>query len=241
MPNHQPIFVKNFKKAINIFFNLGSVISIIQKHDNYILHFFSSHIESFSFQNHTIQLFVPDKEAVKIWYEENLEVDFPYWTKIWEASIALCEFIALHPEMFSNKKVIELAAGLGLPSLLMATFATEVLSSDYVEAPLDYVQQSAIKNKISNLSTKMMDWNFFGDEAIDADIVLMSDVNYHPESFEVLYHCFQKILQQQKTILLSTPQRLMAKPFIERILPYVQQQEVFNIDGKDINVYIVGA
>ena len=58
-----------------------------------------------------------------------------------------------------------------------------------------------------------------------ADIMLLSDINYEPLAFDALMKLVFSFLDKGKTILLSTPQRLMAKDFIRAILPFSKQQE----------------
>ena len=88
-------------------------------------------------------------------YEKQLQTDpttpTPYWAQVWPSAYALCEFIATQPEWLQNKKVLELAAGLGLPSLLAAQVATEVVCSDHVPAAVELMQQSIEKNQLTNI------------------------------------------------------------------------------------------
>ena len=196
-------------------------------------------IENFLLAAQTIKVCVPENHAVKDWYLQNTPAGFPYWAKVWDASVGLSMFIALNEKLFFGKKVLELASGLGLPSLTVAGFADTVVCSDFINQPLQYVQLSAKENRVINLSTEKIDWNEYAKNEINEEIILLSDVNYDPDCFGELYKCFLRILQQQKTIVLSTPQRLMAKPFIEKIFPFVQQQELFNVNRKDVSVYVL--
>ena len=54
-------------------------------------------------------------------------------------------------------------------------------------------------------------------------------MNYEPHEFEVLYQIINRFLEKGTTIILSTPQRLMAKAFIQQLLPWCaihQQMDV---------------
>lgn len=195
------------------------------------------HTETIVIANNEINVCVPNVDAVQQRHTENSYQPFPYWAKKWPASLGLANFILRHPTIIEKKRVLELAAGLGLPSLLAAKFASTVVCSDYLEEPLLYVRQSIQHNQLKNISTSIIDWNFF-PATIDADIILMSDINYNPLEFDVLLSVFEKLLQQQKTIILSTPQRIMAKPFIEKLLPHCVQQENFFIEKTDVSVLV---
>ena len=50
------------------------------------------------------------------------------------------------------------------------------------------------------------------------------DVNYESAVFDELLAVLEYFLQHKITIVISTPQRLIAKPFISRLLPYCTQQ-----------------
>jgi predicted nicotinamide N-methyase len=48
-------------------------------------------------------------------------------------------------------------------------------------------------------------------------VLLLSDINYDPIVFDALYLMLDKLIQNNTTIILATPQRLIAKSFIEKI------------------------
>jgi predicted nicotinamide N-methyase len=180
-------------------------------------------LQSFRFGDHEVKAFVTDPLALQQWYTIQLQADptttAPYWAQVWPSAYALCEFIATQPHWLQNKTVLELAAGLGLPSLLAAQLATQVTCSDYVPEAVELMQQSIQENKLENINALLIDWNHLPDD-LSVDVLLLSDINYEPQVFETLYNVIISFLEKGTTILLSTPQRLMAKPFIDRLLPY---------------------
>lgn len=182
----------------------------------------------FRYLQHECKVLYPDEQQVRDQYETakaaNPEQPFPYWARLWPASIALSEFIINHENCFRNKTVLELAAGLGLPALVASAFAPKVYCSDYMEDAVALAEQSVKLNGIKNMECMQLDWNQHSLFP-QSDIILMSDVNYEPAAFDGLLQVFHALLQQQKTIVLASPQRLMAKPFIAALLPFVQQQQ----------------
>jgi predicted nicotinamide N-methyase len=198
-----------------------------------------STIQEFVFKNTTVQLVVPNVDAVQQWYmQQTTEMPFPYWAKVWPASIALANFIAKNPILIQQKNVLEIAAGLGLPSLVVAEFANTICCSDYVQEPLYFVMQSIQVNQLKNISCEMLDWNQLPKNIV-ADVLLLSDINYEPASFESLLNMLQQFLQQSTTIILATPQRLMAKPFIEQLLPYCIQQENIVVQETGVSILVL--
>lgn len=179
-------------------------------------------------EQYNVRLFIPDPVEVQQYYHRQWQQDantpFPHWAKLWPASLAMSDFLMQHPALIRNKTVLELAAGLGLPSIMAASYARSVCCSDYLPEAVATIRQSAAYNQLYNLECQVLDWYALPDN-LEAEILLLSDINYDPTAFEQLYLVLSRFIAKNTTILLSTPQRLMAKPFIERLLPWCQQQE----------------
>jgi predicted nicotinamide N-methyase len=187
-------------------------------------------LQNFEFGPNHLQVFVPDLTIVKEQYQhlkkEKPSVAFPYWSQVWPAALGLCRFLVKHTHYIQNKKVLELAAGLGLPSLLAARYASEVCASDHIPEAVELMKRSAAHNGILNMKCGLLDWNNLPD-SISTDVLLISDINYDPAEFEIVFTVLQKFLKNGTTIILSTPQRLIAKPFIDRLLPFcIKREEV---------------
>lgn len=177
-------------------------------------------LQSFFIGGHEVQLMVPDAAAPL------QSVHSPYWAKLWPAALGLCAFLQNNLHYIHQKNILEIAAGLGLPSVFAAPHAAEVYCSDIEPAAVELIKKSVLHNKLGNVHCFVAGWNDF-DTAIIPDTLLLSDVNYEPLQFEELLKVMEHYLTQRCTIILSTPQRLMAKPFIEKLLQYcVQQEEV---------------
>lgn len=178
-------------------------------------------------QNETYHLYVPDVASVKQHYGERRSKDnatpFPYWAKLWPSAIALSAFIMQHPAFVAGKQVMEIAAGLGLPSLVAARLAASVHCSDMDADAVEMAAASAAAAQLNNLHCEVLNWNAMPAH-LRADTLLLSDVNYEPEAFDALQLLLQHFLQQGTTILLATPQRLMAVAFVNTLQQFVIQQ-----------------
>ncbi|WP_127125435.1 class I SAM-dependent methyltransferase [Pseudoflavitalea rhizosphaerae] len=176
---------------------------------------------------YSIELFVPDAQEVQERYFQQKktkdDIPFPHWTRLWPSAFALADFIHQHSGIVENKNVLELAAGLGLPGLVAARYAKSVCCSDYLEESVLTMDRSAMHLQLSNLTCRVLDWNNLPED-LTTEVLLVSDINYDPEQFDRLYLVLQGFLHKGTTILLSSPQRLMAKPFIERLLPDCKEQ-----------------
>lgn len=197
-------------------------------------------IESFVFSGELLEAFVPSPSWIQERYVQEKtagkEPLFPYWAQVWPAAKALCEIIADQPELVKDKTLLELAAGIGLPSLLAARFAKNSIASDYILDAVDIIQRSVIHNSIHNIQTALIDWNHL-PAVIKPDVLLLSDINYDPSSFEILFAVLRRFIEQGATILLSTPQRLAGRAFMERMQPWCKQQYEMEILHNGALVY----
>src|SRR6185312_16418389 len=91
---------------------------------------FKTYIQSYTFGDRPIQLTVPDFAGIQERYtslnKENNATVFPFWSKVWPAAEGLCKYLARHPNYIKDKSVLELAAGLGLPSVFASLYARQV-------------------------------------------------------------------------------------------------------------------
>jgi predicted nicotinamide N-methyase len=187
-----------------------------------------------------MQLYVPDPESVKQNYAlekiRNPESPFPFWAKLWPSSIAMAEYLLSNQGLLKGKNVLEIAAGLGLPSLVAALYAEQVCCSDYLPEAVDLVRKSVLLNQLSNLDCQLYNWHHLPDD-LTADIMLMSDVNYDPAEFDQLAAVCEKFLLSGTTIILTTPGRIMAKEFIHRLNHWVKEKSEINVNP-ELPVYV---
>lgn len=195
-----------------------------------ITHFL--HHQTYQWDTVQLELCVPDAGYVQRLYRDqkhhNPQTPFPYWTQVWPAALAMAAFLVRHPVYVQEKKVLELAAGLGLPSLVAAQWASEVQCSDYLPDAVDVMQQSVTRNALTNVTPRVLDWHHLPAD-LTADVLLVSDINYDPSQFPVLFSVLNDFLAKGTTILLSTPQRLMAKPFVEQLLALSGSREEITV------------
>jgi len=202
-------------------------------------------VQSIHFGNHSIELLVPNQEEVKRLYKTLSALDantpFPYWTQVWPSAIAMAQFIVKNPNYFMGKYVTELAAGLGLPSFVVAEFAKNVFCTDYLQEAVKVMSKSMKYTGIKNITCGIVDWNNIPTDFPESDIILMSDINYNPTDFEILYKVFTRFIALNCTIILTTPQRLLAKPFIERLMPFCSLTQEITVKhlGNEVNISVL--
>lgn len=183
-----------------------------------------------------IALYVPEIYAIKRRYAEQKEAGatepFPYWAQVWPSAIAMASYIMKNNEVVKYKTVLELGAGLGLPSIIAARYARNVTCTDISGDAVEIAKATADHNRISNIEYRVIDWRT-SCEGLNGDVLLLSDVNYEPPVFEPLYEVILQFLKGGATILLTTPHRLMAKPFIEKLLPFCSYKETIEVSTEN--------
>jgi predicted nicotinamide N-methyase len=197
---------------------------------------FTPYLEHIILQNQEFELFAPDVKEVHDAYIQKA-IDFPFWAQVWPSAKALAAFMLSHPEYLANKHVLELGAGLGLPSLIAARWATSVICTDHDPSAIEFAQLSVQYHQLKNVNTRLINWNILPPD-LQVDVVLLSDVNYDPATFERQQAFIISFLQKNVTVILSTPQRLLAKPFLLPLMNYCRHNEEFIIKKDDKEVVI---
>jgi predicted nicotinamide N-methyase len=191
-------------------------------------------------------IYVPAYESVKAIYTDLLAMypanPFPYWAKVWPSAIALVKVLQTHPSLIRDKSVLELGAGIGLPSLLMASEAKTIQVSDYDSEAVELLRKNIAHLQLQNAQALELDWNNL-PENIDPEVIILSDVNYDPTQFETLTKLIKKFIYQGCTIILSTPQRIMASPFVLALSEFIiaDYVEMVNENGvrKEISILVL--
>ena len=194
--------------------------------------------KTFCFGERQLQLQVPDTAVLRTQLANEAQA-VPYWAKLWPAAMALSGFIADNALLLSGKRVLELAAGLGLPGMVAAKYANAVTISDYAGEAVALMQQAVVLNGLHNVDCRLLDWGALPDGVFGAEVLLLSDVNYAPADFEVLYEVLRRFLRGGTTIILATPQRLLAKPFISRLMEWCCGQDERFVEGVWVSLYVL--
>ena len=193
-----------------------------------------------------ISLWVPDVAAVKTVYdkrkEEDVNLPFPYWAKIWASSKAMVNFLQEEPHWIENKKLLEIAAGIGIPSFFMAQKAREIIISDYDNEAVSLANKNIAHLNLTNATSVVLNWNHI-PEYIIADTILLSDTNYNPSDFETLVFSITSFINKGSVVILATPNRITANPFMEKLNAFMHKTKNYRIiEGKiekEIAVFVL--
>lgn len=189
-------------------------------------------------------IYIPDPEKIKPVYEnllsKNAATPFPFWAKIWPSAKAMSAFLQREPVWIEGKSVIEIGAGIGLPSLIMAARASAMIISDHSADAVKQIEKNIQYLGLKHVQAVCIDWNHFPAE-IKAETVLLSDINYAPDQFESLLALIRTFLTQGATIILSTPQRITITPFAEALQPFMKRSvlQVAEDGGATVEIRIL--
>jgi len=191
-------------------------------------------------------IYIPAYEAVKTIYADLLAVDpatpFPYWAKVWPSAIALHNVLKKHPSLIKDKTVLELGAGVGLPALMIADITKSIIISDYDSEAVELLRKNITHLQLQNAQAIQLDWNNV-PENMKAEVMILSDVNYDPTQFESLTKLIEKFIHQGCTIILSTPQRIMASPFVLELASFIVAEYLELVDEngvtKEISILVL--
>jgi methyltransferase-like protein 23 len=189
-------------------------------------------------------IYIPDYEQVKEVYASLIKIDpntpFPFWAKLWPSSIALVNVLENNPNWIRDKHVLELGAGIGLPSLMLAGLVKSIKVSDYADEAVELLQKNIAHLNLMNVQALQLDWNHL-PISLQPDVLILSDVNYDPSQFDTLIQIITRKILDGCTILLATPQRIMASPFVQALETYIQTTyvEVVNENASAIEISIL--
>ncbi len=149
----------------------------------------------------------------------------------------MCEMLAEAPWIIRGVRVLELAAGLGLPSLFVSGMAASVCCSDRSSEAMALVKASANRNGMVEFETMVNDWNDLPAYLL-YDVVLLSDVNYDPEDLPALRTLFGQLLAAGIRVVLSTPERIVATDLLNHLMPFVRLRRQFEPEpGRIVHVF----
>ncbi|NVM22372.1 MAG: methyltransferase domain-containing protein [Desulfobacterales bacterium] len=126
---------------------------------------------------------------------------FPFWVKIWEASIVLTDHL-VRMCLEKETEILEIGAGTGITGLFLGYFGHKVTITDYEEDALELLRMNVERNGLNNVSVRKLDWNE-PDLTARYDIICGSELVYNEASMEPLMNLFRKHLRRQGTVFLA--------------------------------------
>ena len=147
---------------------------------------------------------------------KELRERLPYGVTLWAAAIALAHEVASRADNFSNRRVLELGAGTGLPGIVAASFGARVVQTDRLELPMSVCKRNCRRNGVENVEHRLADWNDWNDRT-RYDWIIGSDILYGEETHPHLRRIFENNLAPGGRMLLSDPFRDVSFRLLEEM------------------------
>ena len=138
---------------------------------------------------------------------------------MWRGALLLADFLLSHPEEVQGRRVVELAAGTGLTSIVAATLAAAVTATDVDRGDiLALLGRNAGRNlgvmaeptafAVMELDFFQQDWSEGLARAVaGSEVVLAADVVYNRDITEHFFLTLRRILVTPKVALLAIERR----------------------------------
>ncbi len=167
-------------------------------------------------------------------HEDMKDERIPYWAELWHSALALSQYLVRSGMELKGKKVLEIGAGLGLPSIVAGRLGAEVTVTDYLPEAVAFAKKNWIKNNPQNASFELLDWRT-PTATFAADIVLAADIAYEKRMFEPIPNAFKVLCKKGGLILLTEPNRGLAEIFLKEL-----PQQGFSIEKEIIPITLFG-
>jgi predicted nicotinamide N-methyase len=136
----------------------------------------------------------------------------PYWAELWPSGVALAGAVGALD--LRGSRVLELGAGLGLPSLAAALGGADVLATDWADDAVELLRANAERNRIA-LRVERVRWDepelLLG--TAPWPLVLGADLLYERRNADQLLELLPRLGAE---VLLAEPGRPFARGFFER-------------------------
>ena len=141
--------------------------------------------------------------------------------------------------MLAGKHVLELGAGIGLPSFTAARFAKSVVISDADVDAVELLKKNIATMNLSHVSAVQTNWNNQLVPFRGIQTLLLSDVCYDPKQHDLLVRLILTYKDQGTDILISAPQRISTASFHKLLGPWIKQAFIRTANNVEVAFFIV--
>ena len=160
-----------------------------------------------------------------------LDERLPYWAEVWPSGRVLAEALLAAP--LDGRRVLELGAGLGVPSIVAALRGASVLATDWYEEALAFCRANVARAGVA-VDTLLVDWFDPPAEPFAAepfDLVIGADVLYEPRHATPLAELIRRLVAPGGAAWIADPRRPDAAPLLRTMADWgwrVATEEVRN-------------
>jgi predicted nicotinamide N-methyase len=161
------------------------------------------------------------------------------WAKIWYAAWVLADHLAAMP-VESKKQFLELGAGVGLVSIVAASFGHRITMSEYNDDALQFARANAHINDCPGLPVVELDWNR-PQLPGRFDYIVASEVIYKKEDCRPLMKLLKAGLKPDGEVILVGEMRKSSMDFykeLTNLFNIIVQKKVLRSDDEEISIYL---
>jgi len=140
----------------------------------------------------------------------------PYWAELWHSAAALAEFLAGQSARLRGTRVLEIGCGLALPGIVAAAAGARVTCTDFEKHALLAAELNFLQN-LPGYSPDIQYIDFREPPDKRWPLIIGADVIYEKRFIEPLAQFFGRVLDEDGTILLAEPNRLIAVPLFQAL------------------------
>lgn len=161
----------------------------------------------------------------------------PYFGILWPSSIALAEYLNKSRELIKGKRVLELGAGLGLPSLVAAHCGADVTTTDY-HPDVEFYFKRNCRHSLVDCHYERLNWRDNEKHYEPFDVVIGSDVLYESKHPKEVALGLLRYVKKDGLIILSDPGRAYLQKFLDAMKQENTREDLsfVTVDGKEIFV-----
>ena len=164
--------------------------------------------------------------------------EFPLWAKIWRASWVLADYLAGMP-VDSKRHYLELGGGVGLVSIVAASFGHRITMSEYNQDALQFARANAEINGCPGLPIVELDWNRPQPPG-RFDTIVASEVIYKKEDCRPLVKLLKACLSPDGEVILVGEMRKSSMDFYQELegdFNIRVQKKALRSDDEKISIY----
>jgi predicted nicotinamide N-methyase len=153
----------------------------------------------------------------------------PYFAKIWNCALNLTHWCISHQEVFKHKNILEIGAGLALPSLVLKKLGNQVTATDFHPHSQFFMHKNQHHNNL-HFPYHIKSWKELCEiDGFKFDMIIASDVLYEGKYIGDLLQLLLKLLKPEGQVILADPVRGYLQKFInDASTNFNHELETFN-------------